>query len=170
MDLEKEELLKSKAGNIFVKLHNAIMKKDLEDIKHFLGKDLYDQVSIYVNDLKEKENTQIYDEINVKDIHIISHSEGNYDKIEMILTSKYFDYVIDKNANLIRGSDTTRIERKNDLVFVKKDITKEDGLVKRCPGCGASINVNNSGKCEYCGATFDLENYDYVLIEYKVVK
>ncbi len=32
-----------------------------------------------------------------------------------------------------------------------------------CPGCGKSANVNESGHCKCCGATFNMEDYDYIL-------
>ena len=38
-----------------------------------------------------------------------------------------------------------------------------DALDSKCPSCGASIDVNRSGHCEYCGTTFDNENYDWIL-------
>ena len=50
------------------------------------------------------------------------------------------------------------------MTLEKKKITKSDKLVKKCPGCGASISVNTSGKCEYCGTIFNLEDYDYVIV------
>lgn len=31
------------------------------------------------------------------------------------------------------------------------------------------MDINNNGKCEYCGAIYDLENYDYVLVDIKKI-
>ena len=75
------------------------------------------------------------------------------------------DYIINLDTgDTIRGDDTRRIEKTNILTFEKRLNTKNNNLVMKCPGCGASINVNNSGKCEYCDTIFDLEDYDYILV------
>ena len=38
----------------------------------------------------------------------------------------------------------------------------------KCPGCGANINANYSGKCEYCGTTYDTVKYDWILEDIRV--
>ena len=79
------------------------------------------------------------------------------------------DYVIDMNTGAtIEGDDTRRIEKRNILVFEKKIDSKNIGIVRRCPGCGASMSVNTSGKCEYCGTIFNQEDYDYILVKLSV--
>ena len=74
------------------------------------------------------------------------------------------DYIISTiTGDLIRGDDSKRIEKTYRLTFEKKLNTKEKSIVRKCPGCGASISVNTSGKCEYCGTIYNLEDYDYIL-------
>ncbi len=38
-----------------------------------------------------------------------------------------------------------------------------EGMSRKCPGCGASIDANNSGVCPYCGTVYNTEDYDWVL-------
>ena len=35
--------------------------------------------------------------------------------------------------------------------------------MRKCPGCGASIDANLSGKCEYCGSVITIGNNTWVL-------
>ena len=82
---------------------------------------------------------------------------------------RYMDYIIDiDTGDLIFGDDTRRIEKRTILRFEKKLSTKEIDLVRKCPGCGASISVNTSGKCEYCDTIFNQEDYDYILVSINV--
>ena len=46
---------------------------------------------------------------------------------------------------------------------MKKIDGRNAGIVRKCPACGSSIDVNNNGKCNYCGAIYNNEDYDYVL-------
>lgn len=166
-----DAMFKTKIDNIFVKLYTCIMKGDLTDVKHFISDNLLIELTEKINNLNNQNKRQMYDEINVKDTKIISRSIVN-DKeiIEVQIISRYMDYVIDKNSGeLISGDDTRRIEKLNTLIFEKKLDTKDIGLVRKCPGCGASISVNATGKCEYCGSIFNQEDYDYILVSLKSI-
>lgn len=161
-----EAMFKTKVDNIFVKLYTCITKGNLTDVKHFISKDLEDNFQNKINEISSHNQRQIYDEINAKNTRIIDRvvtEEKETVKVEII--SRYMDYIIDLDTgDTIRGDDTRRIEKTNILTFEKRLNTKNNNLVMKCPGCGASINVNNSGKCEYCDTIFDLEDYDYILV------
>lgn len=165
-----EAMFKTKVDNIFVKLYTSIMKQDLSDVSHFIGDSLEKELEDKINILKSQNKRQMYDELNAKDTRIISRNiENNKEIIEVELISRYMDYIIDINTgNIISGDDTRRIEKRNILRFEKKSSAKEIGLVRKCPGCGASISVNTSGKCEYCDTVFNQEDYDYVLVSINV--
>ena len=146
-----EAMFKTKVDNIFVKLYTCIMKGDLTDVRHFISEELYNN---YINKINELINRKILEDKEIIDVEIVS---------------RYMDYIIDINTgDLISGDDTRRIERRNILRFEKKLNTKDFGIVRKCPGCGASINVNNTGKCEYCDTIFNLDDYDYILVSINV--
>lgn len=165
-----EAMFKTKVDNIFVKLYTCIMKGDLTDVKHFISEELYNYYTNKINELSNFNKRQMYDEINVKNTSIINRNVlENKEIIDVEIISRYMDYIIDLNTgDTISGDDTRRIEKRNILKFEKKLNTKDFGLVRKCPGCGASINVNNTGKCEYCDTIFNLEDYDYILVSINV--
>ena len=39
--------------------------------------------------------------------------------------------------------------------------------MKKCPSCGANIDSNNTGICSYCGTSYNLEDYDWILTDIK---
>ena len=160
-----EAMFKTKVDNIFVKLYTCIMKGDLTDVRHFISEELYNNYINKINELISHNKRQMYDEINVKNTMIINRKIlEDKEIIDVEIVSRYMDYIIDINTgDLISGDDTRRIERRNILRFEKKLNTKDFGIVRKCPGCGASINVNNTGKCEYCDTIFNLDDYDYML-------
>ena len=165
-----EAMFKTKVDNIFVKLYTCIMKGDLTDVRHFISEDLYNNYINKINELISHNKRQMYDEINVKNTMIINRKIlEDKEIIDVEIVSRYMDYIIDINTgDLISGDDTRRIERRNILRFEKKLNTKDFGIVRKCPGCGASINVNNTGKCEYCDTIFNLDDYDYILVSINV--
>ena len=165
-----EAMFKTKVDNIFVKLYTCIMKGDLTDVRHFISEELYNNYINKINELISHNKRQMYDEINVKNTMIINRKIlEDKEIIDVEIVSRYMDYIIDINTgDLISGDDTRRIERRNILRFEKKLNTKDFGIVRKCPGCGASINVNNTGKGEYCDKIFNLDDYDYILVSINV--
>ena len=165
-----EAMFKTKVDNIFVKLYTAEMKQDLSDVMHFINDDVRDMFQNRIDENKRLNRRQMYDEINVKSTNIIDRCiTDDKEIVEAQIISRYMDYVIDMNTGAtIEGDDTRRIEKRNILVFEKKIDSKDIGIVRRCPGCGASMSVNTSGKCEYCGTIFNQQDYDYILVKLSV--
>lgn len=174
--MSKEEFLKNnpdfnetmfiaKINNIFVKLLTSIMTDKLEEVKHFLSTEVYTYAQSVINEAKSLNGTHMFDEINIKDSMITDYivNKDVY-QINVYLQSKYMDYIIDlSNSKIIRGNNNHRIDVNYNLTFTKKIKTLNQEVVRRCPGCGAPLSVNTSGLCEYCGSTYNQEDYDWIL-------
>lgn len=160
-----EAMFITKVNNIFVQLHTAIMFDNLDKIRHFLSSDVERYYEDYLKKLNNQNARQMFDELNVKSTQIndIIIKEDEV-LIKVDLTSRYMDYLIDKDSGkFISGVNDHRIEKMNHLTFSKKIGKNYDTIAQKCPGCGANISVNTSGKCAYCGTIFDAENYDWIL-------
>lgn len=166
MEEFNESMFKTKIDNIFVKLYTSVMKQDLSDVLHFISPNVKEIFQNKIDNLKSQNKRQIYDELNVKNTIILSREITNEKEIVKVeLIARYMDYIIDTNTKeLISGDNTRRIERTKLLTFEKKLNTKDISIVRKCPGCGASISVNTSGKCEYCDTIYNQIDYDYVLV------
>ena len=161
-----EVMFKSKINNIFVMLYSCIMTRNLDRVRHFISEDLENKYDSIINKLKEDKLIQMYDELNVKDSYI-KNIEINDEKIiiDVVLISRYMDYKIDEDTKkYVSGINDHRIEVRNILRFEKYRNAKDYKLVKKCPTCGASIDLNKDGKCQFCKTIFDAENYDYILV------
>lgn len=160
-----EAKFKAKVDNIFIQLYAAVMKQDLQKVKHFLSDEVYEKYNQKIQSLQNKNQLQIYDELNVSDTNIVNISE--YDdrfEIQVSLLSKYLDYLIDKDTKkFISGNRDVRTEKRVRLIFSKIKNAKALGTVRSCNACGANMDLNKSGKCEYCGTIYELKEYDWVL-------
>lgn len=165
MEKINEAMFKTKVDNVFVKLYTAIMLRDLSTVRHFISNNLYLKYQDNINNLIKNKEIQMYDELNVKDTKIIKvYEESDKIIVEVNLISRYMDYVInEETSELVRGNNTYRVEKNNRLIFIKDKNVSKFNIAKKCPGCGASVNVNANGKCDYCGAIFNLEDYDFIL-------
>lgn len=160
-----EATFKSYVDNMFVKIYSAIMYDELDTVKHFMTEDLYQQLKLKQKELNDKNLRQMYDELNVKSTEIINFqiTDTNF-IITVRLISRYLDYFLNKETgDFISGNNQTRVEKQNILILTKKRDSLMQKAVRKCPGCGASLSINTNGVCNYCGATYNLEDYDYIL-------
>ncbi len=164
-----KELFISKVNNIYVMLCMSIMGNDLKRVDHFISDDVYKKLEEKINSLNEKKLIQMYGELNVANTNIVNIEElEDRFRITVSLTSKYLDYRIDKNSKKIIDGDTeARYIYHNTLVFEKKKNSKELKEVRRCPNCGASMDLNNTGVCQYCNNVFSQDDYDWILVDIK---
>lgn len=159
-----ESKFKTYVDNVFIQLHMAVVTKELENVKHFLSDEVYNLYKQKVDNLTQRHLIQMYDEINVAQTEILNYQVTNTDMIiKVYILSRYLDYLMDEDGNYVSGDTDVRSERANYLTFTKKNNHKEMGSVRKCPGCGASIDVNASGKCAYCGTIYNLDDKDWVL-------
>ena len=159
-----ESKFKTYVDNVFIQLHMAVVTKELENVKHFLSDEVYNLYKQKVDNLTQRHLIQMYDEINVAQTEILNYQVTNTDMIiKVYILSRYLDYLMDEDGNYVSGDTDVRSERANYLTFTKKINHKEMGYVRKCPGCGASIDVNASGKCAYCGTIYNLDDKDWVL-------
>lgn len=167
--LEESKFI-SYVDNVFVKIHLALTFNELETIDHFVNDKVYEELKEKLNKLNEKNLIQMYDMINVKNSYIMDYEETQ-DKyiVKVNLTSRYVDYRIDKETKeTVSGNDIDRIEKTNYLTFEKNKNTSTQPEARKCPSCGSNMDVNDSGKCEYCGTIYNLEDYEWILTDLEI--
>ena len=99
-----ESKFKTYVDNVFIQLHMAIVTKELDNVKHFLSDEVYNQYKQKIDDLNNKHLIQMYDEINVAQTDILNYSVTNTDMvIQVHILSRYLDYLMDEDANYISG-------------------------------------------------------------------
>jgi len=155
----------TKVDNVFIKLFTAIMLNNLEEVRHFISDDIYNYYKNINMNFIEKNQRQMYEELNVKSsrINFIDKDDSKY-IIYVDLDARYMDYILDLDTgNCILGDNTRRVEEHYQLKFIKNiNVLKQD-IIRKCSNCGGVIDVNDSGRCRYCRSIYDLERYDWIL-------
>ena len=165
-----ESSFKTKVDNIFVMLYTSLMTNNMKRVDHFISDNVYEIYNSKLQELNNNNEIEMFDELNVKSTEIldITITSEKY-VITVKLISRYMDYVIDKQTRKYkRGNNTSRIEKTNILTFEKKKNSRVQGSVRYCPNCGHPMDVNKSGNCNYCGSTYNQEDYDWVLTNIKI--
>ena len=151
-------------NNVFIQIYTSLMTKEIENIKHFVTDEVYHRLEQRINSLNKLGLIQMYDELNVAQTNILSYQvEGNQMIIQVRILSRYLDYFVDLEGNYVSGNRDSRVSKNYDLTFTKKINSEKVGTVNKCPGCGASIDVNATGICLYCGTVYNQEDKNWVL-------
>lgn len=154
-------------NNVFIQILLAISTKEISNIDHFVGDNVYNELKERIEALNQNGYTQKYDELNVfKTTILLKKVNQGYLTLKVELISRALDYVIDANKEIVLGNKLQRVEKKHYLTFQKNINTENETILKKCPTCGAGIDVNANGKCPYCHSIFDMENHGWVLMEW----
>ena len=165
-----ESKFKSKVENTFVQIKLAIVTGKIEKIDHFVNDEIYEQIKQKVETDIEKNRIQIYDELNVSNVEIINIEELNDSfKIAVKVHSKALEYYIDReNRKYLSGNNYSRTERDTIIEYTKMKNAQSYKVNRKCPTCGANIDVNANGQCSYCHTIFNLEKYDWVITKMEI--
>ena len=160
------EELKSKIVNMLVSYFTAIMKNNMDEVKHFIKEQPLSYGNKIVEEMKLKNARKMYDELNISNINLVKEEKKEDSTVLTIqVLVKYLDYVMDiDTGKVLSGNDNYRIEKYYKVELIKRNDTKESSIINRCPGCSHSLDINASGKCPYCGAIFNQEDYDYQIL------
>lgn len=160
-----ESKFRSKVENEFIQIIFAIMTGKTQRIEHFVDDNVYAKILSRVKQNDDNNRIEFFDEPNVATIDFTGVEEYD-DKFVInvrVLFKSYNYYVTKDTRKFISGDKGVRSEKYYDLSFEKIKNAQSLGNARRCTSCGATIDVNINGKCEYCGSIFKLENYDWVI-------
>ncbi|MDO5602993.1 MAG: hypothetical protein Q4G07_09520 [Oscillospiraceae bacterium] len=140
------------------KLYRHACDFDLSKLRPFIRPEAFEKIKAHNNydddfyflDLENPqtyiENPRVEDGKQIVDIHIKAMVLCRNEKKKLICKKEKLSFSLYRNANT-----------KTTVASGLETIT--------CPQCGANINLSHDGKCAYCGAEYDLANYDWILYD-----
>ena len=168
-NFSKQEFLKQ-GFNIYYDIQMAWMDFKLEDIKDKVTDEIYTMYESQLATLEVKGEQNIMKDIQLKQscLKDVTNQNGTI-TIKTNYVIEMYDYIADVNTKkLIRGEDKKKIRILYEMSFRKA--LSEDEKVTHCPNCGAKVEMNSTGTCEYCGSKLVSENTKWVLTEKKTMR
>lgn len=165
-----ESKFRSKVENTFIQIKLAIVTGKIEKINHFVNDETYEKIKQKVEKDKANNRIQIYDELNVSNVEIINIEEvSDRFMITVKVHSKALEYYIDRESrSYLSGNNHSRTDRDTIIEYTKMKNAQTYKVNRKCPTCGANIDVNANGQCIYCHTIFNLEKYDWVITKMEI--
>ena len=161
------EAFVTQAQTMFFTIQQAWMECKPEMSRAVMADGLAQQTAMQLDEYKRDNRLNRLDGLTVSDASIVgAHSDSMYDTITVRFSAASADYDVDANSGrFVKGSRDVQ-PWTEDWIFQRSSgaVTKPEGLLThKCPNCGAPINVNAQGMCEYCKQQVMSGKYDWVL-------
>lgn len=166
-----EAAMLSRVEHLFISSQIAYADQDYEPMRPFFSNALFEQHVKQINDKKARGERNVVSEMAVLSSKLENFSEdGHNEYLDVWLRVKYKSYI-----GKISDPDTVVSGSKNKTFYLdfrwqftrsaggQTDAASDAVKTGNCPNCGAPINLNQSGKCEYCGSVISTTEYDWVL-------
>ena len=167
-DFYKHEFLRD-GYKIYCDIQNAWMNFELEKVRDVITDELYSMYAMQLETLKNKGNQNIMGDFELKKCYLKDViMENNTITITTGYIIELFDYIVDiTTGEVIRGRRNNKARVDYEMRFRKT--LNENEKINQCPNCGAELNINSAGYCNYCNAKIVIENTKWVLTEKKVL-
>lgn len=162
IDISPEELQKYKEQtfDIYKKIQTAWMDFDYDTLRKYTTDELYNLYHTQLIALKAKKQQNIMKDFNLTSFNVVNLEQNdNSITLTVRMTVECYDYVVDKDQKVVRGTD----KRKNIYNYEMTFIKGIDTVDNKCPNCNAPLENVNSSVCPYCDSTIINDNHDYVL-------
>ena len=160
------------AKEVFLKLQEAWMERDWEQVRTFESPELYAQHERQLKEYKRLGRINILERININNAYFFSLTKDQeWETLSVVMNVRMVDYIIDEHSRQVLKGDTNRdcflsyfyvFKRK---AGVQTTTAKQEAGTIACPNCGAPTHVVSSGKCEYCNFVITVKDHGWVLTD-----
>lgn len=160
-------------SNLYVRFQDAWSARDLTDVRPHLTEELYAKSDRQIKGYIQRGQTNHVERVSVLSANIVGCTcDSKNDIVTVEILSRICDYVTDdRTGNIIRGDMNRELFMTYRWTFIRTlgKLTAEDEIVddKKCPNCGAPLDLNRSAVCEYCGSVVTSGEYGWVVSDIK---
>ena len=157
---------KTQTYEIYKKIQIAWMNFDYDSMRESVTDEMYNMYKSQLTTLSVKKQTNIMKDFNLLAFNIVGMEiQDKTVSLTVTMQVECYDYIIDKNNKVVRGTDKRKVIYNYAMTFNKGISSKPN----KCPNCGAPLENVNSSVCPYCDSTIIGENYDWVLAKKQVL-
>lgn len=152
----------SNGYGIYMRIEEAWMNFELDKVRDIITDEMFNMYESQLTSMEMKGEQNIMKDFKLLNSAITNASVQN-DMLQV--TTRYviefYDYIIKKDTKqVLRGNSNRKIRMVYEMTFIEKlGKTKLD----KCPNCGAPININSAGICEYCNSKIVDDNTEWVM-------
>jgi len=163
-----EQVFLDKVQTAFFLVQKAWTQRNQDLARAVMSEALYRRHKMQTDELLQKGRTNVLENIVIGGTQIVKiASENDYDAITVRIRASMSDYMVeDKTGQMVDGHKEpkpfteywTFVRR-----YDKKTQKPSEAKAYICQNCGAPLEINESGKCSYCGTLSTAAAFDWVV-------
>jgi predicted lipid-binding transport protein (Tim44 family) len=162
-----ERAFSARAERAFMTLQQAWENRDLDTARTFLSPGCYLAWSAQLEQMTAEHRRNVLEGLRVDALTPLKVIHGRvYDDVTVRIEATCADYEIDETTGKIVFGDRTPAPFVEFWTFQRSVDARSGGadlLDKKCPNCGAPLQVNAVGECRYCKVAVTSGKFDWVL-------
>ncbi len=152
----------------FFLLQQAWMDRNVDEGRAYMTSGLYQSWNAQVAAMTAAHKKNILENLFIEGMHIVRAThDDNYDTITVRVDARATDYEIDDQTGKKVFGDKRDESFTEYWTFQRsagaRTLTGGGVTEKKCPNCGAPLQVNQNGECHYCDAPVTSGKFDWVL-------
>lgn len=167
-DFNKQEFLNN-GYKMYCDIQEAWMNFKLEDVKDVITDELYNMYESQLTTLEVKGEQNVMKDFALQRSFLKDVAKQN-DTITITTgyIIEFYDYIAEQTSGkVLRGTDKRKVRVTYEMKF--RQTLDQSKKVTKCPNCGADIEMNTTGICEYCRTKLVTENTKWVLTQKKTM-
>jgi len=164
-------------GNIFVALQKAWTSRNLKPVRLYQTMEMYEQSKIQIEEYTKQNKINVTKNIVVNYVQLRNYKiDGDYEIVDLELSVKMNDYIIDSNTKkIIEGNEEQYYRMRYNMRFIRKlgnvtNLGENENKIFICPNCGAEVTTTSAGICDACGTMVITNDHGWQLSAIELVK
>ena len=152
----------------FFLLQKAWQDRNVDEGRAYMSPGLYMGWKTQVDQMTAEHRKNVLEALYIQGMNIVKAThDDNFDNITVRVDASAKDYDIDDRTGKKTSGDSHDTPFTEFWTFSRSAGTKtlvSGGIIeKKCPNCGAPLEVNATGECKYCNQPVTSGKFDWVL-------
>ena len=150
---------------VFFNIQYAWTHQKWEKARPFETDHLFNMHNYWIEKYNKEKKRNVLENIKIKDVKVCKvEMDKYYDSITVRIFASMKDSTVKMNAVNVSSSSVPTTSFSEYWTFIRKSgVNPKQLSAKECPNCGAELNVNMSGVCEYCSSKISSGEFSWVL-------
>lgn len=152
----------SNGYDIFVRIEEAWMNFELEKVRDCITDEMFNMYESQLMSMEMKGEQNIMKGFKLLNSAITeAKKQNNMLEVKTRYAIEFYDYIINKDTQkVVRGDSNRKIKMVYEFTFIA-DV--ESTKLDKCPNCGAPLDINSAGICQYCNSKIVDDSKNWVM-------
>jgi len=160
-----DQALVARVAEIFAALHAGWAAQDLRPVRPFVSDALLHYLQYWVDAYRAQGLRNAVERARIVKVERAKVTRDlHYDAVTVRLFAAGFEVTTNAAGEVVGGSRANPRPYSEYWTLIRgAEVRGGPARAQACPACGAALNINMAGSCEYCGAHVTAGEFDWVL-------